>query len=122
MRSITTIIKNNRIDSFISSVNAALESAELTCIQDGNLTNMTNNLKENDVIVTPGTNSFTVKATGEFAGLSYNDILGRNSKLKLTDDKYSNAKITSSMTDEQKKSANTEKEVEMVISYTCPAE
>ncbi len=76
MRSITSIIKNNRIDSYIASVNSAIEGAQLTCVQDGDVSNIATTVEGTGVIVAPVTGTgndykFTVTAAnnGEFKSL-----------------------------------------------------
>ena len=113
MRSITGIIKNNRIDSFASSVNAAIEAAELTCIQEsGALTdeNIDKYLKENDVSVTVSGSNLIVSANenGEFAGLSFKDVNARSSKFK--------AGITNATSNDTNNTATT---VKVSVPYVC---
>lgn len=82
MRSITGIIKNNRIDSFSASINSAIEGAQLSCVQEGTLAEIKSTVEGNSVDVDPVTdadgnitNQFTVKAksSGEFKGLDAGD-------------------------------------------------
>ena len=80
MRSITSIIKNNRIDSFAASINSAIEGAQLSCVQDGTLAEIESTVEGNSSVeVKPVLdeegNKFIVKANsnGEFKGLKGDD-------------------------------------------------
>ena len=84
MRSITGIIKNNRIDSYIASVNSAIEGAQLSCVQDGNVKNIAQTVEGTGVTVAPTSdnddvNEFTVTATatGEFKSLKAEEVKAR---------------------------------------------
>ncbi len=86
MRSITGIIKNNRIDSFGASINSAIEGAQLSCVQDGNVSNIKETVEGNAVEVdSTGDNTFTVETTtsGEFAGLTPDEV---NKRLGIKSD------------------------------------
>ena len=79
MRSITGIINNNRIDSFRSSVNSAIEAAQLSCVQDGDVSNIASAVEGKSVTVAPAAGakptSFTITAdpNGEFKNIKGGD-------------------------------------------------
>lgn len=87
MQSITGIIKNNRVDSFISSLNTVDESAGLSCAQNETIDDTATYVNQKGITVSVSGSTITVKAdnasgTGEFKGISGADVNARKSKFK----------------------------------------
>lgn len=93
MQAISSIIQNNRIDSFISSINTVDEAAALSCAQNEDFDDTEEYVdKRNDAIsVNPLGNTVEIKGTGggEYKGISGDEVMKRAYKSDgKTKDKY----------------------------------
>lgn len=84
MQSITGIIRNNRTDSFISSLNTVDESAALSCAQNENVSDVATYVDQKGISVSVSGNVITVKpnTTGEFKSVTGKQVNDRKSKFK----------------------------------------
>lgn len=84
MQSITGIIRNNRTDSFISSLNTVDESAALSCAQNENVNDVATYVDQKGISVSVSGNAIKVdpKSTGEFKSVTGKQVNDRISKFK----------------------------------------
>lgn len=103
MQSITSIIRNNRTDSFISSLNTVDESAALSCAQNENVNDVADYVDQKGIIVSVRGNEITVtpNENGEFKSVTGKQVNARKDKFKgdgtlscNTDDNVATCTIT----------------------------